>query len=82
MRLKDGEDAPPGEAFRRCLQYRADFVRVVAVILEDFGAAVFVRNDAVMGEAAADALELRQPGGNLGAGQPQLAADDEGGERV
>ena len=82
VRLEDGKDAPPGKAFRRGLQYRADFVGVVAVVLKHFGAAVFVFDDAVVGEAAADALELRQSGGNFRARQPQLAGDDEGGKRV
>ena len=82
MRLEDGKDAPPGKAFCRGLQYRADFVGVVAVVLKHFGAAVFVFDDAVMGEAAADALELRQSSGDFRARQPQLAGDDEGGKRV
>ena len=82
MRLEHGEDAPPGEAFRCRLQYRADFVGVMAVVFKHFGTAVFVLNDAVMGEAAPHALELRQSGGDFGTGQPQLAGDDEGGKRV
>ena len=55
---------------------------MVAVVLKHFGAAVFVFDDAVVGEAAANAFELRQSGGNLNARQPQFAGDDEGGKRV